>query len=163
MMTTILLVLLTLFLAAANGANDVSKGIATLVGSGVSNYRRAVIWGSIGTFFGAVTAGFATQALVATFSGKGIIAAPSTDARFLLAVAVGAIGWLVIATRTGLPVSTTHSLVGALIGAGIVQSGMHGITWSSLGGRVVSPLLISPVLSLLLVIGVLPLLRPLTK
>ena len=163
MIMTILLVLLTLFLAAANGANDVSKGIATLVGSGVSNYRRAVIWGSIGTFLGAVTAGFATQALVGTFSGRGIVAAPSSDPRFLLAVAIGAIGWLVIATRTGLPVSTTHSLIGALIGAGIVQSGPHGITWSSLGGKVVSPLLISPVLSLLLVLGVLPLLRPLTR
>ena len=50
LLMTALLLLLTLALAFANGANDVSKGIATLVGSGVTSYRAAVTWGSVATF-----------------------------------------------------------------------------------------------------------------
>lgn len=101
-MLPITLIALTLVLAFANGANDVSKGIATLVGAGVSNYRGAVIWGALCSMTGAAAATFASQALVATFSGKGILAEPTTSPAFLLAIAIGAIGWLIIsALRAG--------------------------------------------------------------
>ncbi|HET7710997.1 MAG TPA: inorganic phosphate transporter, partial [Thermoanaerobaculia bacterium] len=99
------LLLLTLILAFANGANDVSKGIATLVGAGVANYHRAVIWATVTTAAGAMAAAFITQALVKTFSGRGLLAVPETGEAFLLSIACGAIGWLLIATRFGLPVS----------------------------------------------------------
>ncbi|HET8774049.1 MAG TPA: inorganic phosphate transporter, partial [Thermoanaerobaculia bacterium] len=105
-----ILILTCLFVAFANGANDVSRGIATLVGSGVSNYRGAVMWGTAWTVVGALCAALMTQALVATFSGKGLLANPNTSYEMLLAVSCGAIGWLVVATFTGMPVSTTHSL-----------------------------------------------------
>ncbi len=157
----VLLIVLTLILAFANGANDVSKGIATLVGSGITNYRRAVIWGSFCTVVGALTAGFASQALVKTFSGKGVLTQPTTAPSFLLAVAVGAIGWLLISTLTGLPVSTTHSLAGGLVGAAMVDAGLHGVVWSAISTKIALPLLASPVMSLVLVIAVLPLIRPL--
>lgn len=160
-MALILLVGLTLILAFANGANDVSKGIATLVGSGVSNYRAAIVLGSLCTVAGALTAAFASQALVATFSGKGILVQPITSTGVLLAIAVGAIGWLIIATCTGLPVSTTHSLAGALIGAALVQAGVHGVMWSALATKIALPLIASPVMALVLLLVVLPLLRPL--
>ncbi|HEX9501449.1 MAG TPA: anion permease [Thermoanaerobaculia bacterium] len=159
-MLPIFLIALTLVVAFANGANDVSKGIATLVGSGVSNYRRAIAWGSLCTVVGALTAAFASQGLVATFSGKGILTQTTASAHFLLAIAVGAIAWLIVATRTGMPVSTTHSLVGALIGAGIMQSGVHGVIWPALGAKIVVPLVASPVIALALLILFLPLLRP---
>jgi PiT family inorganic phosphate transporter len=154
-----LLIVFTLVLAFANGANDVSKGIATLVGSGVTNYRGAVIWGTAATFAGALAAAFLSQALVTTFSGKGIVAQPSAAASFLLSVTIGAIGWLVIATRTGLPVSTTHSIVGALVGATLMQSSASGVTWNALLTKVGAPLLFSPIVSLLLVLAVGPLIR----
>ena len=154
------LILLTLFLAFTNGANDVSKGIATLVGSGVTNYRRAVLWGSVCTVLGALTAGLASQALLATFSGKGLLRNPSSAPAFLLPVALGAIGWLVIATRTGLPVSTTHSLTGALVGTALVSAGSGGLLWNAVVMKVGLPLLVSPVLSMILLLAVLPLLRP---
>lgn len=157
------LILLTLLLAFANGANDVSKGIATLVGSGVSNYRRAVMWGSLCTTAGALTAGFASQALVATFSGKGILVHPSSAPSFLLAVAIGAIGWLLVATGSGLPVSTTHSIAGALIGAAIVSAGSHQIMWTAIGAKIVLPLAASPLMSFILLIAVLPLVQPLFR
>jgi PiT family inorganic phosphate transporter len=158
-----ILVVCTLVVAFANGANDVSKGIATLVGSGVSNYRAALLWGTLWTVLGALTAAVMTQALVATFSGKGLLVTPSTSEAFLLAVSIGAIGWLIIATRTGLPVSTTHSLTGALIGTGIVQLGSHGIVWKTVFAKVAYPLLFSPFISLILVMLLLPLLRPIAR
>ncbi len=163
MITIFILILLTAVLAFANGANDVSKGIATLAGSGVSNYRSAVIWGSLCTVAGALTAGFASQALVATFSGKGLLVHPTPAPSFLLAVAIGAIGWLTIATITGLPVSTTHSLAGALAGAAVITAGWNGILWKAMAGKIALPLLASPLMSLILLMAVLPLIRPLFR
>lgn len=160
-MVAVTLLALTLVLAFANGANDVSKGIATLVGSGVSNYRGAVIWGTLCSTAGAVAAAFASQALVATFSGKGILVQREISSTFLLSTAIGAIGWLIVATRTGLPVSTTHSIAGALAGTAVMEAGMHGVIWKALAAKIALPLVASPLMALILVLIVLPLLRPL--
>ena len=159
-MVSVVLIVLTLVVAFANGANDVSKGIATLVGSGVSNYRRAVAWGSLCTVAGALTAAIASQGLVATFSGKDILTQDAVSTNLLLATALGAIAWLIVATRTGMPVSTTHSLTGALIGAAFMQAGMHGVIWRALATRVALPLVVSPVIALLILLLILPPLRP---
>src|SRR5258706_6218995 len=158
-----LLIVCTLAIAFANGANDMSKGIATLVGSGVSNYRAATIWGTVWTVLGVLSAAFVTQALVATFSGKGLIRTPDDAPAFLLAVAIGAIGWLIIATRTGMPVSTTHSLVGALAGTALVDAATHGVLWTSVLKKVGYPLLFSPFVSLILVLILLRCLTPLMR
>jgi len=81
-----------LVLAFANGTNDVSKAIATLVGSGVTNYRTAILWGSTWTMVGAGISGLAAAAMVKTFSSgllqAGVVAPPSLGA----AVLVGAGG-----------------------------------------------------------------------
>ena len=161
LMLPLLLISLTVAVAFANGANDVSKGIATLVGSGVSNYRRAIAWGGVCTVAGALTAAFASQGLVATFSGKGILNDASVSPSFLLAIAIGAMAWLIIATRTSMPVSTTHSLAGALIGAALMHAGVHDVIWRALVGKVALPLVASPVMSLILLLLILPALRPL--
>lgn len=151
-----LLVALTLLVAVANGANDVSKGVATLVGSGVTDLRRALFWGTAWTVAGGVIAVFASQGLVAVFSGKGLLAAtPGTD--FLVAVAVGAIGWLIIATRTGLPVSTTHSLVGGLVGVGIAAEGVSGVQWAAVATKIAVPLAVSPLVALAFMMASYPL------
>lgn len=156
----IVLIALTLGLSFANGANDVSKGIATLVGSGTSKFRSAVAWGSLWTVAGGLAAAFATQGLVATFSGKGILAAPPSGTAFLTAVAVGAVAWLVLATATGLPVSTTHALTGALCGAGIAAAGVTGVSWATVARRTLIPLAVSPLLALAVVTLLVPLLAP---
>ena len=159
-MVALALLLLTALLAFANGANDVSKGIATLVGSGVSDYRRAVLWGSSCTVAGAMAAAFVSQALVATFSGKGVFAQPPISETFLLAIGCGAIGWLALATYSGLPVSTTHSLAGALVGAALMQSGPRGVAWGALLSKIALPLAVSPLTSMALLLVILPLLQP---
>ncbi len=151
-----LLVALTLIVAFANGANDVSKGVATLVGSGVTDLQRALSWGTAWTVAGGVIAAFAARGLVAVFSGKGLLAAPPGP-DFLVAVAVGAIGWLIIATRTGLPVSTTHSLVGGLVGAGIAAEGVAGVRWAAVATKIVVPLAVSPLVALALMLASYPL------
>ncbi len=144
-------------LAFANGSNDISKGIATLVGSGVSNFRRAVLWGTTWTVAGGLLAALAFQGLVATFSGKGFLDHPIEGSAFLGAVATGAIVWVLFASRMGLPVSTTHAIAGALAGAGIVEEGVRLLHWSFFAKKVALPLALSPVLSILLVSAVFPL------
>src|SRR5438876_6184512 len=105
---TALLALVAL-LAFANGSNDVSKGIATLVGSGISNWKTAVVWGTLWTVAGGLLAAFASQGLVAVFSGNGFLDRPVSGGAFLASVAIGATAWVLFASRTGLPVSTTHA------------------------------------------------------
>jgi len=73
------------------------------------------------------------------------------DGTFFVAVLIGAIGWVVFATATGMPVSTTHAIVGGLVGAGLVAFGRHQIVWSFLAVDVAIPLVCSPFISLLLV------------
>lgn len=152
----LLLLGLTLVVAFANGANDVSKGIATLVGSGVTTYQRAVLWGTVWTVAGGITAAFASRGLVAVFSGRGLLAADPTGPFFFTAVAIGAIGWLAVATRTGMPVSTTHSLAGGLLGAGIAAQGISGVQWAMVGTKIAIPLAVSPLIALALMIGSYP-------
>lgn len=152
----ILLILLTVGVAFANGANDVSKGVATLVGAGLTTERRAIAWGTAWTILGVVGAMYVSQGLIAMFSAKHLLVTPPTTLIWPIAATAGVIGWLAIATRAGLPVSTTHALVGGLVGAGLVAAGPEGIRWSGLTRSVAVPLLLSPVMSLALVFGALP-------
>lgn len=141
------LVILTGFLAYANGANDVSKGIATLVGSGVTSPRCATLWGAAWTGFGAAAATAVTGAMLATF-GSGLLG-PGVTPTFAASLAAigGATGWVLLATRTGLPVSTTHAIVGAVVGAALAAYGAQGIAWSGLLTRVALPLAVSPIVA----------------
>ncbi|MBI3983318.1 MAG: inorganic phosphate transporter [Gemmatimonadetes bacterium] len=142
--------------AFANGANDASKGVATLVGAGLGSPGRALRWGTAATVAGALAAGLVSQGLVALFSGNGVLDAPPEGWMFPAAVAAGALGWLAIATRIGLPVSTTHALVGGLVGVGLAAGGFAGIGWTTVAGKVALPLAFSPVVSLGLVAVVAP-------
>jgi len=155
----IVLLLLTLSVAFANGANDVAKGIATLAGSGVGSYRRAMAWGAAWTVVGALAAALVARGFVPVFSGRGMLVLVPAGLGFPVAVAGGVIGWLLFATRTGLPVSTTHALVGGLVGAGIAAAGPTGVRWAAVVRAVGLPLALSPVLALALVFAVLPIVR----
>jgi len=151
--------LLVLVLAYANGTNDVSKAIATLVGSGIANYRTAIIWGTIWTTVGAAVSSVVAGAMLKTFSSgllqPGVVAPPALAG----AVLVGAIAWVLVASRTGLPVSTTHALTGALVGAGLVSIGSQGLVWPAIAGKIGLPLLLSPVLALSVSFIVHPMIR----
>ncbi|MEK6527110.1 MAG: inorganic phosphate transporter, partial [Nitrospirota bacterium] len=146
--SSLLALILVLALAFVNGTNDVSKAIATLVGSGITNYRTAIAWGTVWTMIGAGAAAFVAAAMVKTFSNGLIESGMAIPPALALAVLIGAIGWVLFASRTGLPVSTTHALTGAIVGAGLVAFGGHGLIWSTLIGKIALPLLLSPLLAL---------------
>jgi PiT family inorganic phosphate transporter len=145
-----LLFLITLFVAYANGTNDNFKGVATLYGANVTDYKKAITIATIATFAGCVASVFLAEGLVKAFSGKGLVPdAVAVSPIFLLSVATGAGATVILATLLGFPISTTHGLVGALVGAGFLAAG-NQINLSVLGSAFVLPLLLGPVVSVLL-------------
>jgi inorganic phosphate transporter, PiT family len=154
-MTLSLVFALGCAIAYTNGGNDVSKGIATLVGSGITDLRRAIAWGTLSTGTGAVAGAFLARAMVQTF-GTGLLArgVHPTMAAAVAAIA-GAASWVALSTRKGLPVSTTHAILGAVSGVAIAAYGVAGVNWAGLGGKILLPLLLSPVASLALTLAVL--------
>lgn len=147
MTLTLFIVAAALFLAFSNGANDNFKGFATVWGSGMLSYRQALMLATVATAAGSLLSLLLANGLVAQFSGKGLIA-DATVARpdFVAAVAAGAAATVMMATRVGMPISTTHALIGSLVGAGLAMSG-EGIRLAALGSGFLAPLLISPLLA----------------
>ena len=149
-LTGIAVAVIGAFVAYTNGANDVSKGIATLAGGGVASYRRAILWGTLWTTCGSIAAFGFSHALVITF-GKGLLAAGVTPALPATGAAlIGAGLWVGLATRLGLPVSTTHAIVGSISGVMTIAYGTAGVNWHILAGKIALPLLLSPMLSVVL-------------
>ncbi len=157
-MAVIFVLAAALLVAYANGANDNFKGVATLFGSGTTDYRRALRWGTATTFAGGVTALVASAGLVKAFSGAGLVpnalvGAPS----FVASVALGASLTVLAATLLSLPISTTHALTGALVGAGLVLGGE--VHFAVLGKKFFLPLAVSPFLALSITALLYPALR----
>jgi PiT family inorganic phosphate transporter len=161
-----LLVLAAGCVAFTNGANANFKGVASLYGSGTRTRRGAALLGTAGTFAGslaalAVAAQF-TSGMLASFGGRGVVPdALAAAPHFLCAVALGAAGTSFVATRVGMPVSTTHALVGALLGAGLASG--ESVRLAALGALFVVPLLVSPVLAAALGAAAYLLLRALNR
>ncbi len=149
-MILILLFISACFLAYSNGANDNFKGVATLFGSGTTNYKKAINWATVTTFTGSVTAIFLANELVKNFSGKGLV--PNdliTMPIFAISIAAGAALTVFIATKIGMPISTTHSLVGALFGAGVMAVGSQ-FNFDKLGSTFLMTLIVSPLMAAVL-------------
>lgn len=149
-MILIFLFISACFLAYSNGANDNFKGVATLFGSGTTNYKKAINWATLTTFTGSVTAIFLASELVKNFSGKGLV--PNeliTTPIFAISIAFGAAITVFMATKIGMPISTTHSLVGALFGAGVMAVGSQ-FNFEKLGSTFLMPLIVSPLMAALL-------------
>ncbi|TGV04253.1 inorganic phosphate transporter [Flavivirga rizhaonensis] len=146
-MILILLFLSACFLGYSNGANDNFKGVATLFGSGTTSYKKAISWATATTFLGSVAAIFLANELVKNFSGKGLV--PNeliTMPIFAISIASGAALTVFIATKIGMPISTTHSLVGGLFGAGVMAVGSQ-FNFEKLGSTFLMPLIVSPLMA----------------
>jgi len=155
----IMVVAVGLLLAYANGANDNFKGVATLLGSGTTPYRRALLWATVTTGLGSLAAVVLARGLLEAFRGKGIVPAEiASTPSFALAVALAAGSTVLLATRLGLPVSTTHALIGSLVGSGLVASA-GAIQGSTLASGFLLPLLTSPFIAVALAGLVYPVLR----
>lgn len=146
-MILILLFISACFLAYTNGANDNFKGVATLFGAGITNYKKAINWATTTTFAGSITAIFLAKELVKNFSGKGLVPDELIQSpTFAISIALGAAITVFTATKIGMPISTTHSLVGALFGTGIMAVGSH-FNFGKLGNTFLIPLIISPLIA----------------
>lgn len=162
-MLPLLLFAAVFFLAYSNGANDNFKGVATLFGSKVLSYKKALFWASLTTFLGSICSVFFAESLVESFSGKGIVPLDvATSTSFVLAIAVGAGGTVMLASVFGFPISTTHSLIGALLGAGYMEVG-DDVNVSIVANKFLGPLLLSPFLAIILGVILYKLLRYLRK
>ena len=129
-----------LFMAWGIGANDVANAMATSVGSKAITVKTAIIIAAIFEFSGAILAGGEVTSTIR----KGIVdpASISNSPELLiygmLASLLAAGIWLLVASRKGWPVSTTHSIVGAVVGFAAVGIGMDAVNWSKVGSIVMS-------------------------
>lgn len=138
-----------LWLAYSNGANDNFKGVATLYGSDTTSYKGALWWATATTFAGSLASVFAARNLVITFSGKGLVPdALAASPEFAAAVGLGAALTIFVATRVGMPTSTTHALIGALLGTGLAARAEIGT--GVLVSKFAIPMLTSPILAILI-------------
>ncbi len=137
---------LALYMAWAIGANDVANAMGTSVGSGALSIRGAIVVAAILEFAGAFLAGGHVTDTVR----KGILDMDMVSGEPLLwgmlAALASAATLLLVATRFGLPVSTTHAIVGAIVGFGAVAIGPDSVNWGKVG-QIVASWLTSPLLS----------------
>lgn len=137
-----------LFMAWGIGANDVANAMATSIGSRAVTVKQALFIAAIFEFSGAVLAGGEVTSTIR----KGIIDASSLSAApellvfGMLAALLAAGCWLLLASRLGWPVSTTHSIVGAIIGFAIVGIGFSSVQWVKVG-QIVASWVVSPLIS----------------
>ena len=146
--TLILAVVLGLYMAFSIGANDVANAMGTSVGSKALTIKQAILIAGVLEFLGAFLVG---GQVTKTVRG-GILdpqisaAAPDLIVYGMLAALTAAGTWLVVASRLGWPVSTTHSIVGAIAGFGIVAFGVSVLQWDQLF-QIVASWVVSPLLS----------------
>ena len=129
-----------IFMAWGIGANDVANAMATSVGSRALTIKQAILVAAIFEFLGAVLAGGAVTSTIR----KGIVDSdllsnsPELLIYGMLASLLAAGTWLLIASRNGWPVSTTHSIVGAIVGFAAVGIGVDAVQWAQVGTIVMS-------------------------
>jgi PiT family inorganic phosphate transporter len=129
-----------IFMAWGIGANDVANAMATSVGSKALTIKQAILAAAVFEFLGAVLAGGAVTATIRT----GIVDAdlladtPELLVYGMLASLLAAGTWLLIASRNGWPVSTTHSIVGAIVGFAAVGIGVDAVHWNQVGSILLS-------------------------
>jgi len=144
----ILAIVFGVFMAWGIGANDVANAMGTSVGSGAVTIKQAVIIAVIFEFSGAILAGGEVTATIR----KGILDTslfvndPHLLVYGMLASLLAAGTWLLIASSLGWPVSTTHSIVGAIVGFGAVGVGVDAVEWNQVV-KIVMSWIVSPVLA----------------
>jgi PiT family inorganic phosphate transporter len=145
-----LLIAAVALLAWANGANDNFKGVATLYGSGTLGYRAALGWATAATLAGSALSLVLAGGLQARFAGNGILPQElEASLPALASIALAGAATILLASRLGLPTSTTHALTGALLGVALAA----GTPWSALapmGLLFALPLVLGPLVAIAL-------------
>lgn len=148
MISAVILSGTTLALAWTNGANDVSKGVAALTGSGVASPRAAWVLGILATLAGGLGAILWGGALGTLFGSGFLKSAAALPVGAALAALAGAAGFVAFSTWRRWPVSTTHALIGGIVGAAIVQFGVGDVAYRAVASKFLIPLLASPLMAI---------------
>ncbi|TKB10654.1 inorganic phosphate transporter [Desulforhopalus sp. IMCC35007] len=143
----ILAVIFGLYMTWGIGANDLANAMGTSVGAGAVSVKQAICIAIIFEFLGAVLAGGHVTATIrkGIIDPSSIINSPEILIYGMLASLLAAAIWLMIASSKGWPVSTTHSIIGALIGFAVVGIGPEAVKWGKVGSVVMS-WVVSPVI-----------------
>ena len=155
----ILAIVFGLYMTWGIGANDVANAMGTSVGSGAITVKQAIVIAAIFEFAGAFIAGGQVTATIrkGIIDASAIAATPEYLVYGMLAALLAAAIWLMIASQRGWPVSTTHSIVGAIVGFAVAGIGMEAVKWDKIGtiaaSWVVSPLL-GGVIALVLMLSI---------
>ena len=135
------LIAVALLFDLLNGLHDAANSIATIVSTRVLSPQLAVIWAAFFNFIAFLVFGLS----VAQTVGSGIIDPNIVDSTVIFGALMGAIVWNLLTWFLGIPSSSSHALIGGLVGAGAVKAGFSGVVWSGLfktaGGIVFSPFL----------------------
>jgi PiT family inorganic phosphate transporter len=147
-LVVLFLIMLALVFDFLNGFHDSANSIATIVSTRVLSPRYAVIWAAFFNFVAFLFFGLH----VANTIGKGIIDIAIVDKAVIFGALAGACSWNVITWFLGLPTSSSHALIGGMIGAALVKAGPKSLVWAGIL-KTVSFIFISPVLGLALGLG----------
>jgi PiT family inorganic phosphate transporter len=123
-----------------NGRNDAANSIATIVSTRVLSPRYAVAWAAFFNFVAFLVFGLH----VANTIGRGIISPQAISDQVIFGALMGAICWQIITGYLGIPSSSSHALIGALVGSGVAHVGIGAIVWSGLG-KTAGAIVLSPV------------------
>ncbi|MFA5063722.1 MAG: inorganic phosphate transporter [Candidatus Omnitrophota bacterium] len=144
-LSIILLILLALAFDFLNGFHDSANSIATIVSTRVLSPRLAVVWAAFFNFIAFLFFGLH----VANTIGKGIVDIGIIDNGIIFGTLIGACGWNIITWFFGLPTSSSHALIGGMIGSALVKAGSGSLVWSGII-KTVSFIFISPIVGLIL-------------
>lgn len=128
MILVVIIITIALIFDFLNGFHDSANSIATVVSTRVLKPHQAVIMAAVANF---IAAFFFTTAIAATI-GKGIISPSSVTSQVILAGLIGACVWNIVTWYWGLPISSSHALIGGLIGAVVVRSGLDGLIFGGI-------------------------------
>ena len=138
----VIVVIVALGFDFTNGFHDTANAVATSVSTRALSPRLAVAVAAVANLAGA----FVTTAVAKTV-GKGIIDTGLANEKTVLAALIGAIAWNLITWWLGLPSSSSHALIGGLVGAALAQSGFSGVQWHGLAHNVAIPALAAPTIA----------------
>jgi inorganic phosphate transporter, PiT family len=147
------LIMVALAFDFLNGMNDAANSIATIVSTRVLKPQYAVAWAAFFNFIAFLVFGLH----VAETVGRGIVEVNIVDSRVIFAALSGAIIWQIVTQRLGIPSSSSHALIGGLVGAGIAKAGVHAVVWAGVA-KTGAAIFLSPglgmVLALILMLAV---------
>ena len=146
-MTFVLLAVLALAVTFdyINGFHDTANAIATSVSTHALRPERAILLSATANFLGALTG-----TAVAKTIGAGIVHQTDANMTVIAAALVGGITWNLVTWRIGLPSSSSHSLIGGLLGGSIAAAGVGSINLEGVRDKVIIPLVTSPILGLVI-------------